>query len=475
MRQERASLNVMRHGVAPTAADRYSRRAVLAGLGLGLGMLPVLEARGAGVVRRAPPDRRCLILATFTNGVIQDEFFPRGDGEDLTALTLPAITAPLEPHKRDLVFMRGLELRHFTDHPGHGGGHENYCTVFTGRPGIPKDTGDPRFIPVVAGGITLDRYIADALARRRRFVAPALHLGVQIEKQGGGEMQGRVSFRDFGQPNSPEDDPHAVFAALFAGGRGRDPELARLRAERRSLLDYVGAELTRFSRRLGAEDRTKVDAHLHAVRDIERQLEAPAHRPGRCALPPVPRLDHKDGERYPEVANVQMDLAVAALACDLTRVITLQLNNGNGVGVVFSWLGIEGKGQEFPVRDHHDVAHRPGEGNKDKIAVDRWYMQRCADMIAKLAAVREGAGRLLDRTALLWTNHMGNGGGHTSTDLPWVLAGGCGGAFKTGRCLRLPARTPVNGVFVSLANAMGVPTETFGDPRYGGALRALGG
>jgi hypothetical protein len=170
-----------------------------------------------------------------------------------------------------------------------------------------------------------------------------------------------------------------------------------------------------------------------------------------------------------------MDLAVAALACDATRVITLQLNNGNGVGVVFHWLGIEGKGKEFPVRDHHDVAHRPGENNADKIRVDGWYVQQAAHLIGRLASVRSGGDRLLDHTALLFGNHMGNGAGHTSKDLPWVLAGSANGYFQTGRYLRLPARTPVNGVLVSLANAMGVPTETFGDPRYGGELAALRG
>jgi hypothetical protein len=248
---------------------RYSRRALLKGLGLGMGLVPVLEADGYGRPRRRA-ERTCLLIATFTNGVIADQWFPRGEGDRLDDLTLPEITRPLDPFKKDLIFLKGLELRNFTDYPGHGGAHENYCTVFTGVRGIPKDTGDPRFIPVVAGGITIDQHIATGIARKVRLPLRALHLGVQIEKQGGGEMQGRISFRDFGQPNSPEDNPHAVFAALFGGARRHDPALARLRAERQSLLDHAGDELQRFARRLGADDRRAVEAHLTSVREITR-------------------------------------------------------------------------------------------------------------------------------------------------------------------------------------------------------------
>lgn len=464
------SLRLRSSRFVPHDPARYSRRRVLQGLGLGLGMLPVLDADAALAPRRR--GRSCLVIATFTNGVIRDAFFPQGEGEDLTALSLPAITEPLAPWKKDLLFMGNLEVRNFTDWPGHGGAHENYCTVFTGRRGLPKDTGDPRFIPVVAGGMSIDHHIAMGLAKRERFVVPALHLGCQVDKHGGGEMQARNSFRDFGQPNSPEDDPYAVFSTLFAGGKHKDPALDRLRAERRSLLDFVGGELESFRRTLGADDRAKVEAHLASVREIETQLTAPP-RAADCRAPALPRLDVADQKNYPQVIDLQTRLAVAALACDATRVITLQLTNANGANMIFSWLGLEGKGKEFPVRDYHDVAHRPGEGNRDKIRIDQWYMQRCADMVKRLADVREGGARLLDRTALLWTNHMGNGGGHTSDQLPWILAGSCNGYFKTGRFVKLPPRTPVNGVFVSLANALGVPTETFGDPRYGGALKTI--
>ncbi len=67
--------------------------------------------------------------------------------------------------------------------------------------------------------------------------------------------------------------------------------------------------------------------------------------------------------------------------------------------------------------------------------------------------------------------------------MPWVLAGGCGGALKTGHYLRYgdwgatnPCKgskyLPHNGMLVTLADATGVPTQKFG--RYaGGDLAGL--
>jgi hypothetical protein len=53
-----------------------------------------------------------------------------------------------------------------------------------------------------------------------------------------------------------------------------------------------------------------------------------------------------------------------------------------------------------------------------------------------------------------------------------VLAGSCGGYFKTGQSLK-PGRIHTNNVLVALCNAMGVQRASFGDPKYGGELAGL--
>jgi hypothetical protein len=84
---------------------------------------------------------------------------------------------------------------------------------------------------------------------------------------------------------------------------------------------------------------------------------------------------------------------------------------------------------------------------------------------------------MLDNTAVLFANNMGDGGAHSIDNRPWILAGSCGGAFKTGRYLEL-GRTSHGKLLTSLANAVlaggGLPPiESFGDKRYGGELARL--
>ncbi|MFK5284018.1 DUF1552 domain-containing protein, partial [Lacticaseibacillus paracasei] len=76
--------------------------------------------------------------------------------------------------------------------------------------------------------------------------------------------------------------------------------------------------MSRLSCRLGASDRERLDAHLTAVRDVESRLSLGARL--ACTVPATPRGDLD----YPETGRAQMDLLANALACDLTRVGSLQ-------------------------------------------------------------------------------------------------------------------------------------------------------
>ena len=65
---------------------------------------------------------------------------------------------------------------------------------------------------------------------------------------------------------------------------------------------------------------------------------------------------------------------------------------------------------------------------------------------------------MLDSSVVVGMNSM-RSGTHETTGVPVVMAGSCGGYFKTGRSLALPAGTPNNGLLVALCNAMGAPDD----------------
>ncbi len=90
-------------------------------------------------------------------------------------------------------------------------------------------------------------------------------------------MRARISYTASNQPVPPREDPKDVFAALFGGAMpstpgASDPALERLWAQRKSVFDLNNGETNRLMQLVGAEDRAKLDAHLTAMRDVEKRL-----------------------------------------------------------------------------------------------------------------------------------------------------------------------------------------------------------
>lgn len=450
---------------------RYSRRRFLAGLGASSALIPLLDIERVRAATAALPRR--LIVVLQTNGTIGSAFFPTGEGTDLRSLTLPAITKPLEAWKSELIFFSNLELRNFMDYPGHGAGHENYSMTFTGNKGIAINDGGPRF---VGGGPSFDQFVAEGIAAQATLPFRSINLGVQVGSGFSENYQARCFYRAARQALSPENDPARAFASVFAGrqaGPGAAGLFEKIRLERKSILDALGPSIEAFGRRVGTENKAKIDAHLQSVRDLERQLGAGSAPAAACTSPTVPALDPKNIDHYPRLLEAQFDIIVSAMKCDATRVAGLQLANGHGMNIEFPWIGLTGAGMEYSRRNWHDVAHRPGGSSADKIRLDGWLMQQFAALLGRLKAVPEGGGTMLDNTVVLWANHMGNGGAHNSNQLPWIVAGRGGGYLKTGQYIRPSGPITTNGVMHTLINACGVSSKGFGDPKYGGELTAM--
>lgn len=431
-----------------------SRRTLLRTLGVGALLLPLLEHDESFAEPTQTPKR--LIVVMQTNGVQEELFHAPGNGGDLTQLQLPGSTEPLMDHRSDLVMMRGLEMKNFTAHAvDHGAGHENFSCALTGVKGIEflENGENTRFL---AGGPSIDQYIAAELAKRHSLPFTSLDLGVMVEHYW---FQSRCFYRGADDPVNPEQDPMKAFEALVGGASMPPAELERLRKERRSILDAVGKDLEAFGNKMGSAGKEKIQKHLQSVRDLEKQIQGT----GSCSFTQPDSIgDPTENDNYPAVFDQHIDLIVQALACDATRVATLLTNNGNGLLTTLNWLDLPG-GQDFGDRNYHGVAHAGGD---QKMKCDRWFMERFARLIQKLKEVPEGNGTLLDNTVVLWANHMGNGGAHSSDDLPWILAGRGGGYFKTGQFIR-KNNAPTNGVLRALCSAMDVDPSGFGDPAWG--------
>jgi hypothetical protein len=455
---------------------RISRRTWLRGTaGAALG-LPLLEAMGARSAVAAPPRR--IVFFHSVLGTYLERFFPRlpgaaafpagyrprehymtGDGPlDATDFQLAPITTPLEKHKKDLLFVEGLNI-------GAESGHAAMRTVLTGvRPGE-ASTGF---------GISVDQVIANQIGKETKF--PSLQLGVRCS--GLGKYQ-CISWYGPGKGAAAQSNPRAVFDRVFAevpargaGGAPADGAFETLRAERRSVIDAAVWQVAALQKKLGAADRAKLDAFLDSVRQVEGRLAKTANVVAGCARPATPAVtaggDSIPTEATPMVAQTQVDLLAMALACDLTRVATFQIGF-EGYGATYPWINAN--------TPHHGLSHcDPGDPNAiaayDEITrIQIWNAQLLAGLVDRLKAIPEGSGTVMDSTVIVWTNSLSMGEDHTGCHMPVLLVGSAGGFFKTGRHVRYDRRRGVrahafNDLHVILLRSMGLTANTFGDAAF---------
>ena len=287
------------------------------------------------------PVKRFVVMFS-ANGTIPSAWTPTA-GTSETDFTLSPILAPLEPHKADIVVVGGLEQK-----GGGGDGHQNGIGgMLTGQmlnAGPFAGVGAaPAGWPM---GASVDQRIAEGLAVPTQL--RSLELGVQV---GPADNWGRMIYRAANQPLPPDDDPASVYARVFSDLHTDPAVLARLRKRRKSILDGVGTQFTRLSGRLGSADRQRVDAHLQAVQEIETRLttDLVVNNPS-CHDPTVSPVSATANDAFPMAGALQMDLLTMALACDITRVASMQWSRSVSQ-TRFTWLNI--------TSGHHDLSHRP--------------------------------------------------------------------------------------------------------------------
>jgi hypothetical protein len=437
---------------------KLSRRALLRGAGgiaVGLPFLEIMAGSGSARAQAAAIPQRFVVFFS-PNGSIRENWTPTGSETDFQ---LSRILAPLEPYKQKLVVLDGVNDSAARNGPGddHMRGMGFMLTSVDLLPGTTQ--GGCCEPAGLAGGISVDQKIASAIGTSTKF--KSVEFGVQAKSSG--TVWGYTAYADAGQPLPPENNPEAIYTRIFAE-IGQDQLTAqKLLAERKSVLDAVKDSYSSLSPKLGATDKQKIEQHFAQIRDLENRLIQPGTIGANCVKPVLPTgFDYKSNDQFPATGKLQMDLLVNALACDLTRVASLQWENSVG-GTRFTWLGMD--------RGHHDMSH-DGDDNLDTVEkltqINVWYSEQLLYLMDGLAKIPEGptGETMLDHTLILWCNELGRGNSHSHTGLSLVLAGGAVAAphpLKMGRFLQFTDNAGQNAdLMVSLLNIFGLPDQTFG-------------
>jgi hypothetical protein len=478
-----------------------TRRNLLRALGL-LGpayFLPSLRPRGA---RAADPSIPTRILFFYTpHGTLLRQWVAAPAGASAptqTNFALGPSLAPLSSLQSQLTLIEGLDFQsEYADSSAATNGHiggQTHALSATSRVG-----------PSAAGGISIDEFIANGLNSPAPVTQlPSLQLSARYNAQIAPFL---TSWSGSNSLVPPMTNPASVYSLMFPNGppTASSPASATAAAlvqRRKSILDAVLGEFNAVKAPLSAADQAKLDSQASLIRNLETQLglssAVTCAAPSQASVTTSYAADCKSGAGsscIQDAVTSFTSLAVAALACDITRVITLDVDtlpdslfssnpNVPAAGGIHPFLhGMDDAA--WYANDRFGASNKISAGAQDatniKTATSFYamYAQMLANLIQQLAAVPEPDGStLLDHTVVVWCSEFGSPN-HLYFVVNYLLAGGGAAGLTTGRYLSIP-RVPTSSsadyytnagvshsnLCVSLANLMGLSNvTTFGNPK----------
>ena len=424
-----------------------NRRDFLRKLGISSASLPFLTGLPGFAATGSDGRKQRIIFMFSPNGTLPDKFWPGGDGK----LVNSKILSCLAPFENQTAVLKGLSNRVGGDGDRHMRGMSCLLTGARLHPG--NIQGGSESPAGWASAISIDQELKNFLqkneATRTRF--GSLEVGVAVPDRA--DPWTRMSYAGSNQPLAPLDDPYQMLNKLY--GQSKDREAYA------SVIDALGSDLKKISKTVGAEDRHLLEQHLTLVREMEQEMAAAA-KSGKL-VHPEPELDPNielTNDNTPQLARMQMDLLVNAMANDMCRVGTLQFMRSVGQARM-RWLGIED--------GHHSLSHEPdkNKGAQDKLEkINVWFAQQLAYLAKRLRDTPEpgGNGNMLDNTSIVWVNELGKGNTHTLDDIPFVIVGG-GSGIKPGY-RQVGNKVPHNRLLLTLAQSIGHNIATFGEEKW---------
>jgi hypothetical protein len=379
-------------------------------------------------------------------GVNPASWWAKGSG---AGMELGPCLEPLAPLKAKINVVNGLFNKHATGvgiHPGQTGNILSGAALQKGAE--------------LKGGVSVDQVLARH--RGEDTVQPSMVLGCEQPITGYHETNfsmaysSHISWQSATSPVPMEVYPSLAFDSLF-DNRGSQRNL--------SILDRVREEAAGLSRRVSAGDRAKLDEYLTSVREVEKRAapmraakEAADERArdrGRPAAM-MPRPDNGLPEYIREHMRLMCDIVALGFQTDKTRIATLLLCRDIS-GLFYPFLDVRAA--------HHSASHDDKSEAYERVT--RYYVGQLAYLAARLDAMPEGEGTVLDNTCLLFINSLWSGTKHDASKVPVVLAGGLGGTLPTGRVLDYTDKgddqRKLCGMYLSIMDRMGVRLDHFGD------------
>jgi hypothetical protein len=442
-----------------------SRRTVLRGMGVTMA-LPFLDAMvpahtvlaktaAAGKVRLSCIEQVHGAAGSTKFGLEKNMWSPAAVGRQFDLS--PTSLSPLEPYRDHITIVSNTDVRNAEAFlPNEiGGDHFRSSAVFLTQAHPKQTEGSDVFV-----GPSIDQLYAQKFGQDTAI--PSMQLCIENVDQSGGCAYGyacvytdTVSWADEKTPLPMIRDPRYAFDQLFGVGATPEERAARRKADR-SILDWITTEVSRLRNTLGSSDRTRLDAYLDDVREIERRIQRTEAQNSTGEHRELPGAPAGVPDSFTEHVKLMYDLQALAFAGDITRVFSFKTGR-DGSARVYPDSGVT---LPFHPASHH------GE-REDRVtqfaAINKYQVGLVPYFLEKLKNIKEGERSLLDQTVVVYGSPMGNSNVHNHKRCPLFLAGHGGGMLKGGLHLKGADGTPMANVFLTLAHGLGLDLPSFGD------------
>jgi len=312
---------------------------------------------------------------------------------------------PLEKHREVITPISGLH------HPGSLSHHHNCISVWlTGGKLGPSDRNT----------ISVDQKMAEITALQTRVASMEVAL-----------TQESLAWTADGVRLPAMRRCSEIFASLFEEPKGGKTAQRRALRRKGSVLDANLAEVRQLEKKMGSEDKGRMQQYLTSVREAEirtRRADAWLDTP----LPTISDADRKRTNRdiaatmAGDYFRTVYDLMVLAFQTDVTRVATFSLG-GEGDAISIPEIGI--------TESRHQLSHHGGDaGYMEKLTnYDTFAIEQFGYFLTRLAETKDLGGKpLLGSTMSLFGSGMSYGHSHGNANLPLVFAGGSDLGLKHG-------------------------------------------
>ena len=410
-----------------------NRRNFTKGITLGASgavLMPLLRQMEAHAAGRSDgfPKRFVFVIKSsgITPAAIRPEGIDIGDDDNLLDLKLtdhqlPPTLRSLDPFKEAMMILEGLSGANF------GGNHSSYYGALSCHHSPEK--------PAAATLDCLLGQLNPAPFRNYGF-APNGH---SIGNNYGPIVQDTAVFPKisaYGQ-NSPmpyQASAEKAFRELFGSALDLKTGGKKEFALQTNLLDFLSEDTKRLAKQISPEEREKLEHYLSAFESVRARNNQLVVMQEKIRKNAPEFTSQYSSTVFTDRVSTFFDLTSAALITGLTNVISIRAD----------WLSAKYAAFGFKNTSVHDIGHNKVTDNglksgEARDVIRKFQIEQIAKLAAKLKAVPEGDGTMLDNTMIIYLSDTGEAHHSRRKEWPFIVVGGRGHKLKTaGRYLRYP-------------------------------------